>query len=175
VRGLKSADTAFRSNSRVQQRMSSCRKQKSRAPKRGVWLMRGAQPATSAGARLFAGSPIPALLPSSMERYRDQKTRIVISSEQVANAQFVNERTFLPEGGLWRHAQYKLVWGVCCRDSLCAAISWNCGYSRQCLGRTFLAPKWNGPLGRAMKKGRCNKRFVQSAHFCDWRPLRFVS
>jgi hypothetical protein len=47
-------------------------------------------------------SPIPALLPSSMERYRDQKTRIVISSEQVANAQFVNERTFLPEGGLWR-------------------------------------------------------------------------
>jgi hypothetical protein len=39
----------------------------------GVWLMRGAQPATSAGARLFAGSPIPALLPSSMGRYRDQK------------------------------------------------------------------------------------------------------
>jgi hypothetical protein len=33
----------------------------SRAPKPGVWLMRGAQPATSAGARLFAGSPIPAL------------------------------------------------------------------------------------------------------------------
>jgi len=33
----------------------------SRAPKRGVWLMRGAQPATSAGARLFAGSPIPAV------------------------------------------------------------------------------------------------------------------
>lgn len=30
---------------------------KSRAPKRGVWLMRGAQPATSAGARLFAGKP----------------------------------------------------------------------------------------------------------------------
>jgi hypothetical protein len=53
---------------------------KSRAPKRGVWLMRGAQPATSAGARLFAGSPIPALLPSFMERYRDQKTRMAISN-----------------------------------------------------------------------------------------------
>jgi hypothetical protein len=37
-----------------------------------------------------------------MERYRDQKTRIVISSEPVSNAQFVNERTFQPEGGLWR-------------------------------------------------------------------------
>jgi hypothetical protein len=36
-------------------------KDESRAPKPGVWLMRGAQPATSAGARLFAGSPIPAL------------------------------------------------------------------------------------------------------------------
>jgi hypothetical protein len=35
---------------------------KSRAPKCGFWLMRGAQPATSAGARLFAGSPIPAFL-----------------------------------------------------------------------------------------------------------------
>jgi hypothetical protein len=34
---------------------------KSRAPKHGFWLMRGAQPATSAGARPFAGSPIPAL------------------------------------------------------------------------------------------------------------------
>jgi hypothetical protein len=33
---------------------------KSRAPKHGFWLMRGAQPATIAGARLFAGSPIPA-------------------------------------------------------------------------------------------------------------------
>jgi hypothetical protein len=38
-----------------------CSKHKSRAPKHGFWLMRGAQPATSAGARLFAGSPIPAL------------------------------------------------------------------------------------------------------------------
>jgi hypothetical protein len=36
-------------------------KRESRAPKHGFWLMRGAQPATSAGARLFAGSPIPAL------------------------------------------------------------------------------------------------------------------
>jgi hypothetical protein len=27
-----------------------------------IWLMRGAQPATTAGARLFAGSPIPAFL-----------------------------------------------------------------------------------------------------------------
>jgi hypothetical protein len=34
----------------------------SRTPKHGFWLMRGAQPATSAGARLFAGSPIPAFL-----------------------------------------------------------------------------------------------------------------
>jgi hypothetical protein len=45
----------------------------SRAPKRGVWLMRGAQPATNAGARLFAGSPIPALSPSSKRTDRDQK------------------------------------------------------------------------------------------------------
>jgi hypothetical protein len=30
---------------------------KSRAPKHGFWLMRGAQPATNAGARLFAGKP----------------------------------------------------------------------------------------------------------------------
>jgi hypothetical protein len=37
--------------------------EKSRAPKPGIWLMRGAQPATSAGARLFAGSPIPAPSP----------------------------------------------------------------------------------------------------------------
>ena len=37
-------------------------KMKSRAPKPGFWLMRGAQPATSAGARPFAGSPIPAFL-----------------------------------------------------------------------------------------------------------------
>lgn len=36
-------------------------KHESRAPKHGFWLMRGAQPATSAGARLLAGSPIPAL------------------------------------------------------------------------------------------------------------------
>lgn len=35
-------------------------KHQSRAPKHGFWLMRGDQPATSAGARLFAGSPIPA-------------------------------------------------------------------------------------------------------------------
>jgi hypothetical protein len=35
---------------------------KSRAPKPGFWLMRGAQPATSTGARPFAGSPIPAFL-----------------------------------------------------------------------------------------------------------------
>jgi hypothetical protein len=39
--------------------------EKSRAPKPGIWLMRGAQPATSAGARLFAGSPIPAPSPLS--------------------------------------------------------------------------------------------------------------
>ena len=35
---------------------------KGRTPKPGFWLMRGAQPATSAGARPFAGSPIPAFL-----------------------------------------------------------------------------------------------------------------
>jgi len=35
---------------------------KSRTPKPDVWRMRGAQPATSAGARPFAGSPIPAFL-----------------------------------------------------------------------------------------------------------------
>ena len=40
---------------------SSFSKDESRAPKPGVWLMRGAQPATSDGARLCAGSPIPAL------------------------------------------------------------------------------------------------------------------
>jgi hypothetical protein len=42
-------------------------KHESRAPKPGVWLMRGAQPATSAGARLFAGSPIPALFTTSQK------------------------------------------------------------------------------------------------------------
>jgi hypothetical protein len=31
--------------------------EKSRAPKPGIWLMRGAQPATSAGARLFCRKP----------------------------------------------------------------------------------------------------------------------
>jgi hypothetical protein len=40
----------------------SFRNMKSRTPKPDVWLMRGAQPATSAGARPFAGSPIPAFL-----------------------------------------------------------------------------------------------------------------
>jgi hypothetical protein len=30
---------------------------KSRTPKAGVWLMRGAQPPTSAGARLFCRKP----------------------------------------------------------------------------------------------------------------------
>lgn len=54
-------------------RLKRFRSKKSRAPKLGIWLERGAQPATSAGARLLAGSPIPALLPSSMGRYRDQK------------------------------------------------------------------------------------------------------
>jgi hypothetical protein len=52
---------------------------------------------------------------------------------------------------------------------------WNCGYSRQSPGRTVLASKWNGPLRRALKKRRYNKRFVQSAHFCEWRLLRFIS
>jgi len=37
---------------------------KSRAPKYVVWLIRGAQPATNADVRLFAGSRSPALLPS---------------------------------------------------------------------------------------------------------------
>jgi hypothetical protein len=70
--------------------------------------MRGAQPATSAGARLFAGSPIPALLPSSMGRHRDQKTQIVISSAQVSNAHFVCNEHSSTERGLWAFMPIKL-------------------------------------------------------------------
>jgi hypothetical protein len=50
--------------------------QKSRTPKHGFWLMRGAQPATSSGARLFAGIPIPALLPVLLGQHRDKKCDI---------------------------------------------------------------------------------------------------
>jgi len=42
--------------------MNTDAEMKSRTPKRGFWLMRGAQPATNAGARPYAGSPIPAFL-----------------------------------------------------------------------------------------------------------------
>jgi len=152
------------------QRIALMPKQKSRAPKRGIWLMRGAQPATSAGARLFAGSPIPALLPSSMGRYRDQKTRIAISSAQVSNAHFVNANIPARTWPLACHAQYKLVWSVCRRDYVPQSV--DCGCSRQSPGRTVLASKRNGPLRRAMEKRRCDKRFVHSACFCEWRLLR---
>lgn len=83
-------------------------KKKSRTPKPGVWLMRGAQPATSAGARLFAGSPIPALLPSSMGRYRDQKTRVVISSCASLKRSFACNEHSSPTWFLGLHAKIQL-------------------------------------------------------------------
>ena len=67
--------------------------------------MRGAQPATSAGARLFAGSPIPALLPSSMGRYRDQKTRVVISSCASLKRSFAGNEHSSPTWFLGLHAK----------------------------------------------------------------------
>ncbi len=51
---------------------------KSRAPKHGFWLMRGAQPATSAGARPFAGSPIPALFTGPVKEVKKLILRLVI-------------------------------------------------------------------------------------------------
>ncbi|MGH9634924.1 MAG: hypothetical protein ACRD72_08835 [Candidatus Angelobacter sp.] len=54
---------------------------KSRAPKSGFWLMRGAQPATIAGARLFAGSPIPAFLTTQKG---DEEINFAIAKFQLA-------------------------------------------------------------------------------------------
>src|SRR6476660_2758921 len=51
---------------------------KSRAPKHGFWLMRGAQPATSAGARPFAGSPIPALFTGPVKEVKKSILRLVL-------------------------------------------------------------------------------------------------
>lgn len=66
-------------------------KRESRAPKHGFWLMRGAQPATSAGARLFAGSPIPALFTAPQRAVKKSilslllfKTRSLMSTFRMA-------------------------------------------------------------------------------------------
>jgi len=81
--------------------------------------MRGAQPATSAGARLFAGSPIPALLPSSMGRYRDQKTRVVISSCASLKRSFAGNKHSSPTWFLGLHV--KILERLLSRF-LCAAV-----------------------------------------------------
>jgi|ERR1044071_2067853 hypothetical protein len=58
--------------------------------------MRGAQPATSAGARLFAGSPISGALTASWDGIEIKKTRSVISCAQTSNAHFVDNEHFAP-------------------------------------------------------------------------------
>ena len=83
------------------------------------WLMRGAQPATSAGARLFAGSPIPAFLTTlqrsgeeiNLELAAFQLTAREVLSE-IANGKFTHLRVNVL-------ATHLLI----ARDKLCLKIS----------------------------------------------------
>lgn len=69
----------------------------SRAPKRGVWLMRGAQPATSAGARLFAGSPIPALFTAPQKGVKKSNLELAVFQICCALSTSESTRYFWPE------------------------------------------------------------------------------
>lgn len=135
--------------------------------------MRGAQPATSAGARLFAGSPISgALTVLKKGRYRDQETRIFISDPPNFKTPTTRNRlvveTNIPARNMrfWACMKTKIAL-ACCRGFYGAAFG-KAAIRAQSMGMTVLASKRNGPLRRGIEKGNCNnQRFVQRARFCE--------
>jgi len=99
--------------------------------------MRGAQPATSAGARLFCRKPDFRRSYRLMGRYRDQKDAKRNFLCANLKRSFCGWPTFQPEHGL--AVMHNSNWfGAFAVAIFMRRHPWNCGYSRQSPGRAIL-------------------------------------